>query len=75
MAEAASRLYLMTPPLSETAAFIPVFQSALEAGDVACVLLRLERRSASEMMKIAASLMPLAQKHDAALLVEDALQT
>lgn len=73
MAEAASRLYLMTPPLSEAAAFAPVFQSALEAGDVACVLLRLERLSAAEMKKIISALMPLAQKQGAALLVEDVL--
>jgi thiamine-phosphate pyrophosphorylase len=73
MAEAASRLYLITPPLSEAAAFVAAFQSALEAGDVACVLLRLAKIPASEMKKIISALMPLAQKHDAALLVEDAL--
>ncbi len=73
MAEAASRLYLMTPPLSEAAAFIPLLQSALEAGDVACVLLRLEPLSAGESKKVIAALLPLTQKHDAALLVEDPL--
>lgn len=70
---AAPRLYLITPPLAEAGAFIPQFQSALAEGEVACVLLRLQPIAASEMKKVVATLVPIAQKHGAALLVEDPL--
>ncbi len=56
MAEAAPRLYLITPPLAEAAAFAPLLEAALAAGDIACVLLRLQPLAASEMKKIVAAL-------------------
>ena len=37
-------LYLITPVLSEAASFAPAFEAALDAGVVACVLLRLDVR-------------------------------
>ncbi len=73
MAEAAPRLYLITPPLAEAAGFAPMFEAALEAGDIACVFLRTQVLAASEIKKIIAALAPLAQKHDTAVLVEDPL--
>ena len=35
------RLYLVTPPLSDAAAFLPDLEAAMAAGDVACVLARI----------------------------------
>lgn len=71
MAEAQPRLYLLSPPLAATTAFAPALEAALTAGDVACVLLRLETLAASEIKKILTPLVPLAQKYDAAVLLED----
>lgn len=71
MAEAAPRLYLITPPLAEAGAFVSVFEQALRAGDIACVFLRLAPQAMSEQKKIVAALLPLTEKHGAALLLED----
>ncbi|HEY1736710.1 MAG TPA: thiamine phosphate synthase [Methylovirgula sp.] len=71
MAEALPRLYLMTPPLTEAAGFSPIFDAVLAAGDVACVFLRLAPQAMSEQKKIVGSLLPLAQLHNAALLLND----
>ena len=71
MAEATSRLYLITPPLAEAAGFAPRFEAALSAGDIACVFLRTQALAASEIKKIIAALAPLAQKHDIAVLIAD----
>ena len=38
----ACRLYLVTPPAFDPAAFAPLLAEALDAGDVACVQLRLK---------------------------------
>ena len=71
MAEATSRLYLITPPLAEVAGFAPSFEAALAAGDIACVFLRTQALAAREIKKIIAALAPLAQKHDTAVLIAD----
>lgn len=71
MAEAAPRLYLITPPLAEASDFAPIFEAALAAGDIACVFLRTQALAASEIKKIIAILAPLAQKHGTAVLVAD----
>jgi thiamine-phosphate pyrophosphorylase len=71
MAEAQPRLYLISPPLAAAAPFSAALEAALTAGDVACVLLRLETLAASDIKKILTTLVPLAQKHDAAVLLED----
>lgn len=73
MAEAVPRLYLITPPLAEAADFAPLLETAIEAGDIACVLVRLANVAASEIKKIMRHIAPIVQKHDAALLVEDPL--
>src|SRR5215469_16456578 len=71
MAEAQLRLYLISPPLAAATNFAADLEAALTAGDVACVLLRLETLAASDIKKILTALVPLAQKHDAAVLLED----
>lgn len=71
MAEAASRLYLITPRLSEAAGFDAAFEAALAAGDVACVFLRMQTRMGSDVRKLIARFVSLARKHDTALLIED----
>jgi thiamine-phosphate pyrophosphorylase len=65
------RLYLVTPPLSEAAGFSPLLEAALEAGDVACVLVLLAVRDEASAKKIVKSLAPLVQARGAALLVAD----
>ncbi len=71
MAEAQPRLYLISPPLAAATPFAAALEAALTAGDVACVLLRLETLAASDVKKILTMLVPLAQKHDAAVLLQD----
>lgn len=64
------RLYLITPALADAETFALTLEPALEAGDVACVLLRLasgdERTGINRIKAIA----PLVQRHNAALLVD-----
>ncbi len=64
------RLYLLTPQLTEAESFLPQLQAALDAGDVACVLLRCATPDEGTVKKIAKALLPVLQKRDAALLVE-----
>ncbi|MGB6490086.1 MAG: thiamine phosphate synthase [Methylovirgula sp.] len=61
----APRLYLITPPLTDAAAFAAPFAAALDAGDVACVLVR-----ATESAVIG-RLAPIAQRRGIACLVRD----
>jgi thiamine-phosphate pyrophosphorylase len=65
------RLYLLTPPLTEAAGFSAALEAALDAGDVACVLLQLAARDEASAKKIVKSLAPLVQVRGAALLVAD----
>lgn len=71
MSEEAPRLYLITPPITDAAGFVQKFEAALTAGDVACVLLRSAGGDPSAAKKIVRTLVPLAQQHGAACLVED----
>ena len=64
------RLYLVTPALSEAAAFVPKLEAALDAGDVACVLVRFSVADEGTAKKIVRALGPIVQKRGAALLVE-----
>ncbi|WOJ89776.1 thiamine phosphate synthase [Methylocapsa polymorpha] len=63
------RLYLITPPISDFAAFAPLFDAALAASDIACVLLRTEARDDGDRKKIIRALAPMAQAHGAACLI------
>ncbi len=69
MSEDDPRLYLITPLLVDAEAFAAAFAAALEAGDVACVLLRFA--PAADAKAIAKHLLPLAQQRGVACLVED----
>ena len=66
----APRLYLITPPIGDAAAFKPLLEVALGAVDVACVLLRVAARDEGEAKSILRALVPVVQAHDAAALVE-----
>ncbi len=71
------RLYLITPPqIADLEQFCDSFERALGAGDIACVQLRLktpegEAVGDDEVLAAAAALLPIAQKHDAAFLIND----
>jgi thiamine-phosphate pyrophosphorylase len=71
MPEEACRLFLITPVILDPAAFSPVFEAALAAVDVACVLLRHQARDEADAKKIIKVLAPLAQKRGAACLNEN----
>ncbi|PQA88625.1 thiamine phosphate synthase [Hyphococcus luteus] len=71
------RLYLMTPPqIADLGRFCGEFESALGAGDIACVQLRLktlegEAVGDDDVLAAAEALLPIAQRHDAAFLIND----
>ncbi len=64
------RLYLITPQLAEAGAFTAKLEAALDAGDVACVLLRVAATTDEGAAKsIVRALAPVVQGRGAALLV------
>ncbi len=71
------RLYLVTPPaIADLDAFRDEFSGALDAGDVACIQLRLKSpegiaASDDDILRAAATLLPIARDHDAAFLIND----
>ncbi len=71
MSEDAPRLYLITPRIADAAGFVAAFESALDAGDIACVLLRLDAADPNDAAAIVRQLAPLAQRRGAACLIED----
>ena len=66
----APRLYLITPPLADTAAFSATLAGALAAGDVAAVLLRLAEADERSLINRAKALAPVVQDKGVALLVD-----
>ena len=64
------RLYLVTPLLSDLAAFQPSLAGALGAADIAAVLLRLAAADERTLIDRIKTLAPVVQDKDAALLVE-----
>jgi thiamine-phosphate pyrophosphorylase len=66
----APRLYLATPRLDETAGFAAPLAEALEAGDVAAVLLRLADADERSLINRAKTLCPVVQNKGAALLLD-----
>jgi len=66
----APRLYLVTPPVKDAAAFARVLEPALGATDVAAVLLRLAPGGESELVARIKLLAPIAGRADAALLLD-----
>lgn len=71
-----SRLYLVTPPGlirgdRELAAFLPLYEAALAANDIAAVLLRSDADAGDEAYRAAIeAVMPAAHAADAALVIE-----
>lgn len=65
------RLYLITPPRFEVAAFGDTLSQALEGGDVASLQLRLKDVSDAEILKAGEALMPIAQRAGVAFIVND----
>lgn len=70
MSEDAPRLYLATPPLAEARDFLPALTSALSAGEVASLLIRLAGDDPRRNEDIVRALAPLAQEKGVAVLVD-----
>ena len=66
-----TRLYLITPPAFEPAAFADRLAQALDAGDVACVQLRLKPAGDDAIRRAADVLRPVAQQRGVAFLMND----
>jgi thiamine-phosphate pyrophosphorylase len=66
----APRLYLVTPPVADAAAFAPSLAEALAAADVAAVLLRLAETDERTLIKRVKTLAPVVQACDAALVLD-----
>jgi thiamine-phosphate pyrophosphorylase len=64
------RLYLVTPQLGDTASFAGDIGAALQAGDIAAVLLRLERADERTLINRAKAVAAVVQRHDIALLLD-----
>jgi thiamine-phosphate pyrophosphorylase len=69
--EGRCRLYLITPPRLDPAAFAETLAIALDADDVACVQLRLKDIEDDEIRRAADRLRPVAQERDVAFIMND----
>ena len=65
------RLYLVTPLVEETAAFLPGLEAALAAGDVAAVLLRLADTDERSLVNRAKAVAAAVHRRDIALLLDN----
>lgn len=65
------RLYLVTPPALEPRTFAPTLKSALAAGDVASLQLRLKNVTDDEIRRAAETIMPIAQAAGVAFILND----
>jgi len=68
------RLYLVTPEISDADAFAATLSTALGAGDIAAVLVRLSGGDERTQINCVKALAPLVQKHGAALLIDNKSQ-
>lgn len=70
-----TRLYLITPPVLDPAAFAEQLKAACGAGDVACLQLRLKDGEApaadNAFRRAAEAVLPICHEHDVALLIND----
>jgi thiamine-phosphate pyrophosphorylase len=64
------RLYLVTPQLGDTASFAGRIGAALQAGDIAACLLRLESADERTLINRAKAVAAAVQSHDVALLLD-----
>ena len=65
------RLYLVTPPVFDPAAFAPQLAAALDAGDVACVQLRLKDVPDDTVRRAVDALRPIVQSREVAFILND----
>ena len=65
------QLYLVTPPTLEPATFADLLAQALDAGDVACVQLRLKQADDDTWRRAIDALRPVAQSCNVAFLIND----
>jgi thiamine-phosphate pyrophosphorylase len=65
------RLYLITPPDLVPASFADILAAALDAGDVACVQLRLKDVPDDVIRRTCDMLLPVAQSRDVAFILND----
>ncbi len=64
------RIYLVTPPVGDSETFSPALAAALDAGDVAAVLLRLADTDERTLVNRAKAIAAVVQPRDIALLVD-----
>ena len=69
--ESRCRLYLITPPRLNAASFADTLAVALDAGDVACVQLRLKDVDEATVRQAVKALKPIAQERDVAFILND----
>ncbi len=65
------RLYLITPPTFEPKRFAESLKQALDAGDVACLQLRMKGAADDAIRAAAALLLPICHARDVAFIVND----
>lgn len=65
------RLYLISPPSLEPAAFAATLREALQAGDVGAFQLRLKDASDAQITAAAQALLPICHEHGVAFLLND----
>ncbi|HKM88405.1 MAG TPA: thiamine phosphate synthase, partial [Xanthobacteraceae bacterium] len=64
------RFYLVTPVLGDTASFARELPAALDAGDIAAVLLRLEANDERTLINRVKTVAAVVQRRDIALLID-----
>jgi thiamine-phosphate pyrophosphorylase len=64
------RLYLVTPQLGDPASFVRDIGAALDAGDIAAILLRLEKSDERTLINRAKAVATAVQRRDVALLLD-----
>jgi thiamine-phosphate pyrophosphorylase len=71
MSDATCQLYLITPQRLDPKAFRAPLAAALDAGDIACLQLRLKDATEDEVARAVEILMPIAAARDVAFLLND----
>jgi thiamine-phosphate pyrophosphorylase len=66
-----TRLCLITPRLAAPELFAPRLEAALSGGDVACLIIRGNGGDPDALQRIAAALVPIAQRHGTAALIHN----
>ncbi|MBM3580585.1 MAG: thiamine phosphate synthase [Alphaproteobacteria bacterium] len=71
MADARTRLYLITPPKIVLPAFADAFKAALDGGDVAAAQLRLKDADDDTIKRAAETLLPIARERGVTFIMND----